>query len=134
MGDQVYVLNVSGKKGKAKKLLPQWTGPGVVVKKFTDFLYQVRLRGKRVNVNHDRLKNCKLDKPPAWVVRERESCGLVEEVQNEQVYCMCRGIDDGSFMIACDVCEEWFHGKCVGVTEEQGEEIDLYTCPSCRTG
>ncbi|KAH3707171.1 hypothetical protein DPMN_066568 [Dreissena polymorpha] len=35
---------------------------------------------------------------------------------------MCRGIDDGSFMIACDVCEEWLNGKCVGVTEEQGEE------------
>ena len=118
------MLNVSGNKGQAKKLLPQWTGSGVVVKKITIFLYQVRLRGKRVNVNHNQLKSCKLDNPPGWVVRERESCGIAEDVQDGQVYCMCRGIDDGSFMIACDVCEEWFHGKCVGVTEEQGEEID----------
>ncbi|KAH3839961.1 hypothetical protein DPMN_113401 [Dreissena polymorpha] len=30
--DLLYVLNMSGKKGKAKKLLPQWIGPGVVEK------------------------------------------------------------------------------------------------------
>ncbi|KAH3884327.1 hypothetical protein DPMN_008306 [Dreissena polymorpha] len=56
---------------------------------------------------------CKLDNLPVRVVHERESCGIAED---EQVYCMCTGIDDGSFMIACDVCEEWLHGKCVGVT------------------
>ena len=131
VGDLVYVLNVAGKKGKAKKLLPQWNGPGVVVKKFTAFLYQVRLRGKRVNVNHDRLKICKLNNVPAWAIREKESCGRVDDGQNKPVYCSCRGIDDGSFMIACDVCEEWFHGRYVGVTEEEGEDIHLYTCPAC---
>ncbi|KAH3729888.1 hypothetical protein DPMN_055866 [Dreissena polymorpha] len=31
VGDLVYVLNVAG---KAKKLLLQWNGPGIVVKKF----------------------------------------------------------------------------------------------------
>ncbi|KAH3725812.1 hypothetical protein DPMN_051661 [Dreissena polymorpha] len=74
---------------------------------------------------------CKLDNLPVRVVREQKSFGIAED---EQVYCMCRGIDDKSFMIACDVCEEWFHEKCVGVTEKQGEKIDLYTYPSCRTG
>lgn len=28
-------------------------------------------------------------------------------------YCLCRGPNDGSFMVGCDTCEEWFHGACV---------------------
>jgi hypothetical protein len=24
---------------------------------------------------------------------------------------------EGEFMVACDVCDEWYHGKCVGVSE-----------------
>ena len=26
-------------------------------------------------------------------------------------HCIYHGPDDGSFMIACDFCDEWFHGK-----------------------
>ncbi|KAH3824093.1 hypothetical protein DPMN_125921 [Dreissena polymorpha] len=64
-------------------------------------------------------------------LRARELCFL-KEVQDKPLYCMCRGVDDGSFMVACDVCEEWFHGKCVGVTEEDGDKIDLYARPDSR--
>ncbi|KAG5459638.1 MAG: hypothetical protein BJ554DRAFT_8413 [Olpidium bornovanus] len=34
-------------------------------------------------------------------------------------------------MIACDGCEEWFHGTCVKVSEEAAELVDKYYCPSC---
>lgn len=30
-------------------------------------------------------------------------------------YCLCRGPNDGSFMVGCDTCEEWFHGLCVNL-------------------
>lgn len=30
-------------------------------------------------------------------------------------YCLCRGPNDGSFMVACDVCQQWFHGECVNL-------------------
>ncbi|CAN0038377.1 unnamed protein product [Choristocarpus tenellus] len=30
-------------------------------------------------------------------------------------YCLCRGPNDGSFMVGCDSCEEWFHGACVNI-------------------
>ena len=33
-------------------------------------------------------------------------------------YCICRGPYEG-FMIGCDMCEEWFHGHCVSITESQ---------------
>ena len=47
-------------------------------------------------------------------------------------YCICNGPNDGSFMMACDFCDEWFHGNCAGVTEKQGHKTDLYVCPECK--
>ena len=38
---------------------------------------------------------------------------------SQDVYCVCRGPDDGSFMLLCDACSDWFHGRCVGVAREQ---------------
>ncbi|KAH3786336.1 hypothetical protein DPMN_164443 [Dreissena polymorpha] len=75
---------------------------------------------------------CKLDNLPVRLFRGQDSRDLVEDGKDKPVYCTCRGIDNGSYMIACDVCEKWLHGSCVGDTEEEGEEIDLYTCPACR--
>ncbi|CAH2316340.1 histone lysine demethylase PHF8 isoform X1 [Pelobates cultripes] len=49
------------------------------------------------------------------------------------VYCLCRlPYDVTRFMIECDVCQDWFHGSCVGVEEEKASEIDLYHCPNCE--
>jgi hypothetical protein len=36
--------------------------------------------------------------------------------EGEAVYCWCRRGDDGTSMVGCDGCEEWFHCACVGVT------------------
>ncbi|KAF5476271.1 hypothetical protein F2P56_008002 [Juglans regia] len=35
------------------------------------------------------------------------------------------------FWIGCDVCEKWFHGKCVKITPAKAENIKQYKCPSC---
>uniref|UniRef100_A0A7N4PUE3 PHD finger protein 8 n=1 Tax=Sarcophilus harrisii TaxID=9305 RepID=A0A7N4PUE3_SARHA len=35
-------------------------------------------------------------------------------------------------MIECDLCQDWFHGSCVGVEEEKAVDIDLYHCPNCE--
>ncbi|XP_066213661.1 histone lysine demethylase PHF8 isoform X2 [Saccopteryx leptura] len=49
------------------------------------------------------------------------------------VYCLCRlPYDVTRFMIECDVCQDWFHGSCVGVEEEKAADIDLYHCPNCE--
>ena len=51
----------------------------------------------------------------------------------DDVYCICRKGDDHSWMIACDGgCEDWFHGKCVKIREEDGDLIDRYICPNCE--
>ncbi|KAM3384363.1 hypothetical protein ACQJBY_008802 [Aegilops geniculata] len=35
------------------------------------------------------------------------------------------------FWIGCDMCEKWFHGKCVKITPAKAEHIKQYKCPSC---
>ncbi|KAJ9620649.1 COMPASS (complex proteins associated with Set1p) component [Taxawa tesnikishii (nom. ined.)] len=50
-----------------------------------------------------------------------------------EVYCICRKPDTGTFMIGCDgPCEDWFHGKCVGISEKNRNLIDRYICPNCK--
>ncbi|KAJ8303770.1 hypothetical protein KUTeg_018693 [Tegillarca granosa] len=51
----------------------------------------------------------------------------------KKLFCVCRRPDDGKFMIRCDKCKEWFHGSCVGVTSEEGAEIDEYICKDCQS-
>ena len=49
------------------------------------------------------------------------------------VFCICRRPDNHKWMIACDGgCEDWFHGSCVHIKEEDGNLIDKYICPGCE--
>ncbi|XP_076457207.1 uncharacterized protein LOC143291265 isoform X2 [Babylonia areolata] len=51
------------------------------------------------------------------------------------VYCICRKPHGNKFMICCDKCGEWFHGQCVGITKQQGQQMEAqnkeYLCPTC---
>jgi COMPASS component SPP1 len=49
-----------------------------------------------------------------------------------ELYCICRKPDNGTFMIGCDgTCDDWYHGKCVGIEERDKHLIDKYICPAC---
>jgi len=50
----------------------------------------------------------------------------------EQLYCICRSSDASRFMIGCDYCEEWYHGDCIDITEEESRFIRKFFCPKCR--
>ncbi|KAI7889196.1 uncharacterized protein EV154DRAFT_538961 [Mucor mucedo] len=53
-------------------------------------------------------------------------------IDSSTLYCFCkRPYDVPRFMIACDKCDQWFHGECIQISEKQGEFIDLYFCESC---
>eukprot|EP01125_Pyxidicula_operculata_P000118 TRINITY_DN1016_c1_g1_i3.p2 TRINITY_DN1016_c1_g1~~TRINITY_DN1016_c1_g1_i3.p2 ORF type:complete len:961 (-),score=260.57 TRINITY_DN1016_c1_g1_i3:283-3165(-) len=54
-----------------------------------------------------------------------------ERLEDKRLYCICKGNDDGTFMICCDICSDWFHGRCVGIRERDGKQIDKYVCPVC---
>lgn len=52
--------------------------------------------------------------------------------EDVKLYCVCRqAYDDDRLMMACDVCDEWFHASCMRVAEHDVELIDTFVCAPC---
>ena len=53
----------------------------------------------------------------------------------ERLWCVCRKPHNNMFMICCDKCSDWFHGRCVKITRSMARElIDNgldFICPKC---
>ncbi|KAK4761998.1 hypothetical protein SAY87_029882 [Trapa incisa] len=64
-----------------------------------------------------------------------DSYGEEEEDEHSETLCgSCGGnYNADEFWIGCDVCERWFHGKCVKITPAKAESIKQYKCPSCNS-
>lgn len=52
--------------------------------------------------------------------------------QDGQAYCICRSSDSSRFMIACDACEEWYHGDCINISEKEAKMIKQFFCMRCN--
>ena len=54
-----------------------------------------------------------------------------------KLWCICQQPHNNRFMICCDSCLDWYHGKCVGITKKMGKEMEeadhQWTCPKCKT-
>ncbi|KAE8678743.1 PHD finger protein ALFIN-LIKE 4 [Hibiscus syriacus] len=65
-----------------------------------------------------------------------EDEGLDEEDEEEHGNTLCgecgENYAEDEFWICCDICETWFHGKCVKITPAMAEHIKQYKCPSCN--
>ncbi|XP_050428970.1 PHD finger protein 3 [Adelges cooleyi] len=61
---------------------------------------------------------------------------MTSEDDPNRLWCVCKKPHNNRFMICCDTCEDWFHGKCVGVTKALGEQMEArgveWNCPPCR--
>ncbi|KAI5857437.1 jumonji superfamily protein [Durotheca rogersii] len=53
-----------------------------------------------------------------------------EDPTQVEVFCICRRIEAG-MMIECELCHEWYHGKCLKIARGKVKEDDKYTCPIC---
>lgn len=67
--------------------------------------------------------------------REEDVEGTEDEDEDEHGETLCGACGENyasdEFWICCDVCEKWFHGKCVKITPARAEHIKQYKCPSC---
>lgn len=76
--------------------------------------------------------------PKAVPPKEVEDSGA-EDGENEEELenTLCGACGDNyandEFWICCDICEKWFHGRCVKITPARAEHIKHYKCPSCST-
>lgn len=68
---------------------------------------------------------------------DEDVSGEEEEDDDEQGATLCGACGDNyandEFWICCDICERWFHGKCVKITPAKAEHIKQYKCPSCSS-
>ena len=52
---------------------------------------------------------------------------------DNELFCICRKPDDHTWMIGCDGgCEDWFHGRCVNMSQKDEGLIDKYICKGLR--
>ncbi|XP_046913050.2 nucleosome-remodeling factor subunit NURF301 E(bx) [Dermatophagoides farinae] len=58
---------------------------------------------------------------------------VIEHEDDDKEYCFCKEkYESEKFYICCDQCNDWFHGRCVGVTCIRADQIDEYFCPRCQ--
>ena len=64
-GDLVYVRDSTRNKG-----LSPWMGPGIIIRKFSDLVFEIRVnqKGKAKTLHHDRLKPYASDDIPYWML------------------------------------------------------------------
>ena len=51
---------------------------------------------------------------------EEEEPNSDSEDDPNRLWCICRQPHNNRFMICCDMCQDWFHGKCVHITKAMG--------------
>jgi len=132
-GDVVHLLDTASIKGKCKKLSSPWKGPGIIVKKFSAYIYRVKLRNAVFVTNHDRMKPCRDRNLPTWIKNWKKKPEGDEDTEEDEsaVHCSCRKPCGGRFMILCEQCDVWYHGSCVNVTPTEALDIDKYKCREC---
>ncbi|KAL1189109.1 PHD finger protein ALFIN-LIKE 5 [Cardamine amara subsp. amara] len=102
---------------------------------------QTKEKPSSANQNGNRSKsNSKVkgldDKSAKTIQATDEEEGFEEEEdEDEHGETLCGACGDNyasdEFWICCDICEKWFHGKCVKITPARAEHIKHYKCPSC---
>ncbi|CRK28746.1 hypothetical protein BN1708_004729 [Verticillium longisporum] len=53
-----------------------------------------------------------------------------EDSRVREVFCICRKVEAG-MMIECELCHEWYHGKCLKIARGKVKDEDKYACPIC---
>ncbi|KAF2191990.1 PLU-1-domain-containing protein [Zopfia rhizophila CBS 207.26] len=78
-----------------------------------------------------------LSDQPRMPVEPASRANTPEEDENvdgsgssRDVFCICRKPEAG-MMIECELCHEWYHGKCLKIARGKVKEDDKYTCPIC---
>ncbi|OJJ48513.1 hypothetical protein ASPZODRAFT_93250 [Penicilliopsis zonata CBS 506.65] len=117
---------------KGKKLFGKANAPLHILKSHMEYVE------KRNSFCFDLEDRCRPPVEPAS--RDNSPDGLLEpsttnsmwgrKSRVRDVFCICRQSEAG-MMIECEVCHEWYHGKCLKIARGKVKEFDKYTCPIC---
>ncbi|XJO78715.1 hypothetical protein BDV3_003113 [Batrachochytrium dendrobatidis] len=83
------------------------------------------------NVSFSLESNTASSRPKRTQRRKKSIKPAVFNATGERIYCICQDEDNGSLMLQCDWCEDWFHGVCLGLTDKQVDSLSTYCCADC---
>eukprot|EP00039_Didymoeca_costata_P018008 m.331728 g.331728 ORF g.331728 m.331728 type:complete len:1565 (+) comp16789_c0_seq1:290-4984(+) len=86
--------------------------------KLWDIISARRIKSRAADARKRRVINRTIDKQPS-----------LENMAGS--YCHCNKVVKG-FMVSCELCERWYHGRCVGFGQRHCDAGLRFLCPDCR--
>ncbi|KAI1811063.1 PLU-1-domain-containing protein [Poronia punctata] len=114
---------------KGKKLFGKTNAPLHILKSHMDYVHDRNLDCFDIVSDKPRLP-AEPSSRATSEERELKSNRQWEDPTPREVFCICRRTEAG-LMIECELCHEWYHGKCLKIARGKVKEDDKYTCPIC---
>ncbi|VIO94057.1 PHD-finger family protein [Brugia malayi] len=70
---------------------------------------------------------------PSTSSRPGTACSeSIPDIDTTKRHCKCnQPYDPKKFYVGCDLCYQWFHGKCVGISERKSKKMTSWLCADC---
>ncbi|KAK1760159.1 Lid2 complex component lid2 [Echria macrotheca] len=114
---------------KGKKLFGKTNAPLHILKSHMDYVLERNLDCFDIQNDKPRVPAEPASREPSPDTDRAENKRW-EERNFREVFCICRKTEAG-MMIECELCHEWYHGKCLKIARGKVKEDDKYTCPIC---
>ncbi|KAI1176109.1 PLU-1-domain-containing protein [Nemania sp. FL0916] len=114
---------------KGKKLFGKTNAPLHILKSHMDYVYDRNLDCFDIASDKPRLPAEPASRATSEE-RDQQPSRKWDDPTFREVFCICRRIEAG-LMIECELCHEWYHGKCLKIARGKVKEDDKYTCPIC---
>lgn len=114
---------------KGKKLFGKTNAPLHILKSHMDYVLDRNLDCFDITSDQPRVPAEPASRA-ASEERENKVSRSWDDPTFREVFCICRRIEAG-MMIECELCHEWYHGKCLKIARGKVKEDDKYTCPIC---
>ncbi|CAL3973143.1 unnamed protein product [Diplocarpon coronariae] len=112
---------------KGKKLFGKANAPLHILKSHMEYVLERNIDCFDINADKPRMPAEPASREPSPVDGKLHSW---EDPRFREVFCICRRIEAG-MMIECELCHEWYHGKCLKIARGKVKDDEKYTCPIC---
>lgn len=115
---------------KGKKLFGKTNAPLHILKTHMEYVLDRNKDCFDIDLDRPRLPAEPASREPTPEDERPEEAKGRWENRVREVFCICRRTEAG-MMIECELCHEWYHGKCLKIARGKVKEDDKYTCPIC---
>jgi len=68
---------------------------------------------------------------PAAKTHAKKAVQRSTKGKTKEMFCLCKGEDDGRPMVQCSNCNDWLHFECIDLDPDEAADIAIYICPPC---